>query len=231
MHAPACAHTDGCMLGSFRTRHVCDLKGRFFSWRPAHQPQHVFQFLKRNTNFVCLSHCTEMQHRALAFAPTLDMACFEFRGLSSLLCVCVCVFSLGKCQKEQRPLVLLLKTQAPFDATIKAPWEKTWTSKPPCSVLVPTLSPNHRITTWACSSSTWRQYKTVWRLKHIWLKMLCFSFPPFLVTEVHETKQFAKKQKLSKTGPEVTAWPLCQTTLLSQQKEQKKINSCSSWSF
>lgn len=33
-----------------------------------------------------------MQHRALAFAPTLDMAGFEFRGLSSLFYVCVCFF-------------------------------------------------------------------------------------------------------------------------------------------
>lgn len=96
VHVPACMHTNGCMMGSCRTEHVCELKVVIFSQRPETS---LSTFLDVETeckanvsylNVTVLKRNTVLFH----FVPIPDVTSFNFFCKTELVHF---LFPLGKC--------------------------------------------------------------------------------------------------------------------------------------
>lgn len=90
VHVPACMHTNGCMMGSCRTEHVCELKVVIFSQRPETS---LSTFLDVETeckanvsylNVTVLKRNTVLFH----FVPIPDVTSFNFFAKLSLYIFC-----------------------------------------------------------------------------------------------------------------------------------------------
>lgn len=77
----ACVHTDGCMSGSCRTEHACELKVVIFSWRSETSLGMFWDDTtewKTNVSHLNSSYLTYMQHSTFPFVPRLGVTTLKF---------------------------------------------------------------------------------------------------------------------------------------------------------